>query len=162
MEMGLSSESSPTDVSGWMLLEVGSTRVALPKSDLQRVELAADLTDAPSDQGATAGGFITEDGVCWPVYGLDERLQPDSSMREACRICVFVRSQETVWGLLCDRVNLIEELAVQPTPACLGRLARLARGLALEEDGVVLITDAADLADHLMPLSGHVEHEQSD
>ena len=137
-------------LAGWALLTMDGVRLALPQKDIVTIGLVAALL--PAQDAVNAIGCFVHNGERWLVYCLDRCFVPVPMLATTARVCVLVRVQERIFGLVGTQVVLLAsnaDLEVQPLPACLVQSGSPLAGLALHNDGIVLSVHASLLADYL-------------
>jgi hypothetical protein len=143
--------SAAVPVEGWLVLAMEGLRLALPQSEALQIELASDLkvTDA---EGQEAGRLSRRNGKPWPAYCLDWALRVQRPAPAERRLCVFFGTQDDARGILCDRVwPLAADADLRPEPprGCMNGPRSPTIGLARFQDGVALVTSAAELRAYL-------------
>lgn len=134
--------------SPYVLLGLDGLDLVLPQRDVRSLEPIADIVFAPMPGYGTAVGFIDFIGANRPVYCLDGTL---SALRKAPlerRVCALLGRGGRLWGLLCDRVAILEESSLQPQliPPCMDSPAAPVDGFALYAERLVLMTGAEPLS----------------
>jgi len=149
LKLDLASAAVP--VEGWLVLAMEGLRLALPQSEALQIALAFDLEHV-DDGGPEVGRLSRRNGKAWPAYCLDWALRVHRSTPAERRLCVFFGTQDDARGILCDRVwPLAADADLRPEPPrrCISGPRWPAIGLARFQDGVAVVTSAAELKAYL-------------
>ena len=143
--------SAAVPVEGWLVLAIEELRLALPQSEALQIELAFDLKSA-DEGGQEVGRLSRRIGKSWPAYCLDSALRVQRPAPAERRLCVFLGTQVDTRGILCDRVWPLAadaDLRPEPPPGCMNGPRSPTIGLARFQDGVAVVTSAAELKAYL-------------
>jgi hypothetical protein len=152
----VTSDTRPSvDIAGWVVLKIGSVRLALRQCDVRQVDLVTDLKVSAAGEGPAIGWLIREAGPSWPAYCLDEALAFDQSPPPDRHLCVFFGTEDHVQGILCDHIWSLPadwDLVTEPLPGCLigprspaTRLARFGKDVTLVTEGAALSAYLAEI-----------------
>lgn len=156
----LTSATTPTALTGWVLLSMGGLMLALPQKDIVTTVLTADLQSAPEASPETgmgsdrAIGWLKLEAQYSPVYCLDGHLAVVSTLIGAARVLLF-RSDERILGLAGTHISLLAndaDIVVPPLPACLKQPGSPLVGLALRNNAIVYVINAQMLGRYLSSL----------
>jgi chemotaxis signal transduction protein len=132
--------------------QIGACQLAIPQHDVRTIESVRDLHPDPADAGDHCG-HVTSAGELWPVYALDEDLEPERSPPSQRRVCILVEHEGTCLGVLADRVAKLPDAGLQltPLPGCMGKTAAPVAALLVKSDRVLILTTAERLGTCLSP-----------
>jgi hypothetical protein len=133
----------------YALLSLHNHVLLLPQGDIRTLESVLDVS--PSGQLANSVGWLPFEGDRWPVYGLDEDLNPCSELLETQRLCVLLNIEGGYFSLLCQNIATLPGSAVRfcPLPPAMIKPGSPLQGLALYGDRVGLVSTAEALATFL-------------
>ena len=133
----------------YALLSLHHHALLLPQGGIRTLESVLDIS--LDGQLANSVGWLPFEGDRWPVYGLDERLNPCSELPKTQRLCVLLSIEGGYFGLLCQNSATLRGSAVciRPLPTAMIKPGSPLRGLALYSDGVGLMSTAEALATFL-------------
>ena len=95
-------------------ISVDDVRLFLAQNEIRSLEPAVDLNpDEPPAQGV---GWIAFVGRDWPVYCLSGDLDPSRRLPAARRICILLGVDQSYFGLMCDRLDVLSADRLQPVP----------------------------------------------
>ena len=139
----------PTHSASYVLLSLGQRRLLLPQQEVHTLESVWDMVTTDRPQGGV--GWLPYAGDSWPVYGLDEMLNPLSDVPANQRICALLNLDDRYMGLLCTDIATIPGSAIhpRPLPQAMYRPVSPIVGLVQYEDDVGLVSTAAALATFL-------------
>jgi CheW-like domain len=135
----------PAPQERYVIVTLGELRLLLPQHQIYTLEAALDV-ERP--EGEEQRGWISIDGASWPVYCLSADLRPLREVPPARRICLLLRIDDSLLGLLCDGVTLYGgqgEPRILPLPGCMQAPNTPLRGLALQGEEVLCLTCAEEL-----------------
>jgi chemotaxis signal transduction protein len=132
--------------------QIGACELAIPQHDVRTIESVRDLQPDATGAGNHCG-CVAAAGEHWPVYALDEDLEPERSPPSQRRVCILVEHEGTCLGVLADRVAKLPdaELQLTPLPPCMGETAAPVAALAVKSDRVLIVTTAERLGTCLSP-----------
>ena len=133
----------------YALLSLHHHALLLPQGDIRTLESVLDMN--LGGQLANSVGWLPFEGDRWPVYGLDEGLNPCSGLPETQRLCALLSVESGYFGLLCQNIATLPGSAVRirPLPTAMIKSGSPLRGLALYGDRVGLVSSAEALATFL-------------
>ncbi|HTT11461.1 MAG TPA: hypothetical protein VMG60_11270 [Burkholderiaceae bacterium] len=135
----------PSNSAQLVLLHFGRTRLALSQRVVRSLEATADV-EFGSVPPPALGAIATTAGR-WPVYALDEELEPLRHVPRARRICALLATEGGLFGVLCDEAQVLarQGLTAYPLPLAMRRAGTPVEGV-LDGAGVALLTSARALA----------------
>lgn len=115
--------------SHYVALVFGAHRLVLPQSALRTLEPAADLDPVQPPPGGV--GWMASGADRWPVYSLDDDLQPTQATLVQRRICALLSAGDGVLGLLCDDLHRVpqSDAEVFPLPPAMALPGTPLRGI---------------------------------
>ena len=143
----------------YALLFLGECALLIPQNEIRTLESVLDVHTA--DQPAHGVGWLRFENNDWPVYSLDEALQPLSAMPPTQRICALLGFADGYFGLTCTNVITLRdtEKHIRPIPTAMFNLESPLCGLAIHGDRIGLVSTSGALAQFLRvsttaPVSG--------
>lgn len=138
----------------YALLSLGQRALLIPQHELRTLESVMDVHT--SEQPAHGVGWLQFEDNHWPVYSLDEALQPLPAMPSTQRICALLSHTDGYFGLTCSNVRTLRgtELRSRSLPAPMSNPESPLSGLVLYEDRVGVVSTASALA-RLLRCSGN-------
>jgi hypothetical protein len=126
-------------------LVLDEIRLLIPQGDIHVLEPVADM--APAAESAGSVGRFELDDTVWPAYALSTDLAPLPGRPEAYRVAVLMKHGQRAYGVLCERVSMIERsrIVLHPVPPCMGRRPSPLLALALHGEEVLCVTSASAL-----------------
>jgi hypothetical protein len=133
----------------YALLSLHNHALLLPQGNIRTLESVLDIS--LGGQLANSVGWLPFEGDLWPVYGLDEGLNPLSELPETQRLCVLLSLEDGYFGLLCQNCVTLLGSAVRtrPLPTAMIKPGSPIRSLALYGDRIGLVSTAEALATFL-------------
>ena len=133
----------PMMVDRYALLTIDQLSLLIPRQQVRAIKQAIEVQCSVEDEKC----WITFAGVNWPVYSVSEDLQPIHQLPAVRRNCVLLESGAGLLGLLCDQVNMLEqmELEILPLPRCMRTQDTPLHGLVLHDARVLCAITAANL-----------------
>ena len=100
-------------------LRLGGFSLLVPHECVHSIEPILDV-DMDNAIGASVGAITVSDHR-WPVYCLDHALEILERVPVTRRSCVLLRAGGDAFGVLCDDVNVMDnvELRIVPVPSCM-------------------------------------------
>jgi hypothetical protein len=131
----------------YTLLSMGGHALLLPQSEIRTLVPIQDISLGGRRASGVVGWFPFA-GRRWPVYCLDEALQPRPHLPPGQRMCALVKLNTGYFGLVCAHVALVPGSAVRiwPVPAAMALPDSSLQGLSRYADRVALVSTAAALA----------------
>ncbi|MFO1351943.1 MAG: hypothetical protein U1F68_15220 [Gammaproteobacteria bacterium] len=133
----------------YALLTLDRRLLLLPQSEILTLEpvLDVEVTRKP----AKGVGWLGFEGRDWPVYALDDDLNPLPVAPTQRRVCVLVNASGQYIGLICSSIATVRaaELRTRSLPAAMTRPGTLLRGLALHNDRLGVVSTGEALANYL-------------
>ena len=131
----------------YTLLSIGGHALLLPQSDIRILAPVQDVKLVVRRASGVAG-WLAFAGRRWPVYCLDEALQPLSHLPSGQRICAMVKLNTSYFGLVCTHVATVHgaTLRIWPVPAAMAMPGSPIQGLSRYADQVALVSTSAALA----------------
>jgi hypothetical protein len=125
------------------LLSFAGLHLVLAPGDLRIIAAPWDLVrTAPPARGI---GWIAQFAQWWPVYALSFDLAPLVDQAAAARrLCAVLGHHPTVFGLLCDDIQIMRGVGpvFQPLAPCMQGPESPIRDLAVDARGLLCGTDA--------------------
>ncbi|MFZ2652930.1 MAG: hypothetical protein WA210_22750 [Burkholderiaceae bacterium] len=130
-------------------LVLGRHRLLIAQSDLRSLEAADDVDSKAPPQGGV--GWIAAGSDYWPVYALDDELQPSCAPARPRRACALLSRGDKLFGVLCDDLQFLQHAAptLYPLPAVMALPQTPLRGVVAWGDQRAALTSAEALASHL-------------
>jgi hypothetical protein len=158
----------PLDGVRYSLLHLGETRLLLAQADIRDIEVADDIDPDEAPPGGV--GRIRVGRQTHPVYSLSEEFELMNGIPEQRRMCVLLAYQGGLYGLVCDRVEILETPAdFYPLPECMRLESSPVEALTLLPDGIAslvsahrlatLIAQGVRLADDALPIAEYTTGE---
>lgn len=118
----------------WVTLQWDRFSLAIPRDQVQAVELSVDMAEAlPHEMEAAWYSTATKP---WPVYRFDDRMWPVKGLPQTGFV-LFLAGQEP-WGIWGEAVNVEKEdntLRMVAMPSIFQRTASPAQALAVSPEG---------------------------
>ncbi len=133
----------------YALLSLGKRALLIPQNEIRTLESVLDVHT--SNQPPHGVGWLRFESNDWPVYSLDEALQPLSAIPATQRICALLGFEDSYFGLTCTNASTLRgtEKHIRPIPAAMLNLESPLCGLALHGDDIGLVSTAGVLAQFL-------------
>jgi hypothetical protein len=133
----------------YVLLSLGTRALLMPQNDIRALESVLDVQT--SAQPAHGVGWLQFENNDWPVYSLDEALQPLSAIPSTQRICALLGSPDGSFGLTCTNATTLRdtEKHIRPIPAAMRNQESPLCGLAIHGGRIGLVCTADTLAQFL-------------
>lgn len=127
-------------------LALGPVQILVPQQEVHTLEPLSELV--MEDVPPPACAAFRSAGVHWPVYALDEDLQPGETVPPGRRICAMLRHRGGLYGVLVDQVATVlpDALRMNDLPACLAPPQGLFEALAVHGEEVLCLTSAERIA----------------
>jgi len=137
--------SKPLDGARYSLLYLGETRLLLAQADIRDIEAADDIVPDEAPPGGV--GRVRVGRHTYPVYSLSDEFELMNGIPEQRRMCVLLAHQGGLYGLVCDRVEVMEIPAdFYPLPECMRLASSPVEALTLLPDGIASLVSAHRLA----------------
>ncbi len=134
---------------GFAALSVGKLNVLIGREQLRTIEAATDIdVDAPPPGGV---GWFTLDRDRFPIYCTGGDLRLITAIPAARRICVVLRREAGLFGVLCDEVVLVaaDTIHVHDLPVAMHLPNTPIAGLAKYADAIACVSTADRLCNNL-------------
>lgn len=133
----------PAVVDSYALLTIDQLALLIPQQQVRDIKLALDVQRSAEHEKC----WITFAGVNWPVYCVSEDLQPIRQLPIKRHNCVLLESGAGLLGVLCDQVEMLEQVGfkILPLPECMRTRDTPLQGLVLFGERVLCVTTAENL-----------------
>ena len=130
-------------------LSLDGLNLLLPQEDVRSVEPVLDVE--PTTSQRTAGNWVDQEQKHWSVYCLTADLTPMGDLPVERRVCVILDHEAVRFGLSVEQVITLQQaqLSFFSLPHCMRLPGSPIRALACQNDTVLCVTTATDLADYL-------------
>ena len=143
------------DVDAWMskplfaVLSLEGLNLLLPQEDVHSVEPILDVEPATNQR--TAASWVDQAQERWPIYCLSPELDTMRDLPVERRVCVLLDRDEVGFGLAVEQVTALQQgqLRFFSLPICMRTPGSPVRAMACQDEAVLCVTTAIDLADYL-------------
>lgn len=130
------------------VMHFAGLRLAVPLAEVHSLVSVLDLDDRQANASVLAR--VEVDGRSLPAFGFDAELQTLRSLPEDYRVCATLGAETPELGIICQSIETLEQsVSEEVLPACMSSASSMVKGLALNDDEVLLCSNLAALVGHI-------------
>lgn len=130
------------------VMNFAGLRLAVPLSEVHSLVSVLDLDE--SQASASVLARVEVNGRELPAFGFDAELRILRSVPDDYRVCANLGADSPELGILCQSIETLEQSVNEVAlPACMSGDSTMVKGLALNDEEVLLCTNLAALIEHI-------------
>ena len=130
------------------VMNFAGLRLAVPLAEVHSLVSVLDIDD--SQASASVLARVEVNGRELPAFGFDAELSTLRSVPDDYRVCANLGADSPELGVLCQSIETLEQSVTEEAlPACMSNDSSMVKGLALNDDEVLLCTNLAALVEHI-------------
>jgi len=129
------------------VMNFAGLRLAVPLAEVHSLVSVLDLDN--SQAGASDVARVEVNGRELPAFGFDADLNTLRSVPDDYRVCANLGADSAELGILCESIETLQQpVSEEALPPCMYTDRSIVKGLALNNDEILLCTNLAALAEH--------------
>lgn len=146
MENSISDPIKINRKNAWVNAEFGLIKLVFPQTDVNTIETLAGITRNPEPGLET--GWVTIQGEQIPIYCLADNMTLLTTLQDAIRFVLLVKSKQGLFGLACERIKpftALSPIEIYSVPNCMKTKDSPIAHITLIENEIAYIIHADDL-----------------